>query len=113
MRSSAVTRFCCGEPKLPSDRYQRLVAYVYTVRDGEEFFAQGDMISSGFARVGDSIGNRACAAELLGQENAARRAKLGLWADSYYEVLDADNPCGCAGAARPICAGRGQSGLRA
>ncbi len=34
----------------------------------------------------------ACAAELLKRENAARAAKLGLWADPYYDVLDAETP---------------------
>jgi hypothetical protein len=42
--------------------------------------------------VAARAGNRACAAELLGREAAARRAKLGLWANSYYDLLDADNP---------------------
>jgi len=74
----------------PSDRYGRLMAYAYAVRDGEEIFAQGEMISAGFARVGDRIGSRACALELLNRETAARTAKLGLWADPYYEVLHAE-----------------------
>jgi hypothetical protein len=30
--------------------------------------------------------------ELLSRENTARPAKLGLWASSYYDSLDADNP---------------------
>jgi hypothetical protein len=30
--------------------------------------------------------------ELLSRGNTARRAKLGLWASSYYDSLDADNP---------------------
>lgn len=76
----------------PSDRYQRLIAYAYAVRDGEELFTQGEMISSGFARVGDHVGSRACAAELLRRERTARAAKLGLWANSYYDVLNAEAP---------------------
>jgi endonuclease YncB( thermonuclease family) len=76
----------------PSDRYQRLLAYAYTVRDGDELFAQGEMISAGLARVGDRVGSRACAADLLGREDAARRAKLGLWANPYYDVLNAETP---------------------
>jgi endonuclease YncB( thermonuclease family) len=75
-----------------ADRYERLFAYVYTVRDGEEIFAQGELIASGFARVGDRIGSRACATYLLGRESAARRDKLGLWGNSYYQVLDAETP---------------------
>ena len=75
-----------------TDRYGRIVAYAYTERDGDEFFVQGELIASGFARVGDRVGSRACAAELLSRENAARRARLGLWANPYYAVLDAGTP---------------------
>jgi endonuclease YncB( thermonuclease family) len=74
------------------DRYGRIVSYVYAVRDGEELFAQGALLESGFARVADRMGTKACAVELLADENAARIAKLGLWSDPYYEVLDADAP---------------------
>jgi endonuclease YncB( thermonuclease family) len=75
---------------IATDRYGRRVAYAYAVRDGEELFAQGELIASGFARVGDHVGSRTCASELLKSENAARAAKLGLWADSHYDVLDAE-----------------------
>ena len=38
-------------------------------------------------------GTRACATELLRRETlAARKAKLGLWGSSYYDLLNADNP---------------------
>src|SRR6202790_4010586 len=75
---------------IATDRYGRLVAYAYAVRDGEELFAQGELIASGFARVGDHVGSRTCTSALLKSENAARAAKLGLWADSDYDVLDAE-----------------------
>jgi endonuclease YncB( thermonuclease family) len=78
--------------EIPSDRYQRLLAYAYTVRDGAELFVQGELIAAGLARVGDRVGSQACAAELIGREAAARQAKLGLWADPYYGMLHADNP---------------------
>jgi endonuclease YncB( thermonuclease family) len=74
------------------DRYGRIVAYAYAVRDGAELFTQGALVASGFARVADRIGSKACAVELLDDENTARAAKLGLWADPYYEVLNADTP---------------------
>jgi endonuclease YncB( thermonuclease family) len=76
----------------PSDRYGRLVGHAYAVRDGEELFAQGELLAAGFARVGDRVGSRACAVELLGREREARAAKLGLWANSYYDVLNAETP---------------------
>jgi endonuclease YncB( thermonuclease family) len=72
-----------------ADRYGRLVAYAYTVRDGDEFLLQRELVADGFARVGDHIAG-ACAGDLLDREKAARQAKLGLWADPYYEVLNAE-----------------------
>jgi endonuclease YncB( thermonuclease family) len=74
------------------DRYGRMVAYAYALRDGVELFTQGAMVESGLARVADHIDGKDCAAELLAQERAARTAKLGLWGDPYYEVLNADAP---------------------
>jgi endonuclease YncB( thermonuclease family) len=75
-----------------SDRYGRIVAYAFARRDGVERSAQAELISAGFARVGDRVGSRDCAAELSRRENTARTAKLGLWANSYYDTLQADNP---------------------
>ncbi len=75
-----------------SDRYGRIVAYAYTERDGDELFVQGEMIAAGFARVGDQIESTSCAAALLARENGARKAKLGLWADPYYDLIDAGTP---------------------
>jgi endonuclease YncB( thermonuclease family) len=74
------------------DRYGRIVAYAYALRDGDELFAQGAMVESGLARVADRVDTRNCAETLLSGEKAARTAKLGLWGDPYYEVLDADAP---------------------
>ena len=75
-----------------ADRYGRILAYTATAREGVERSVQADLIAGGFARVGGRIGTRECATELLARERAARKAKLGLWAISYYDLLDADNP---------------------
>ncbi len=75
-----------------TDRYGRLAAYAIVARAGVERLVQADLIAAGFARVAARVGNSACARELLSRESAARRAKLGLWAGSYYDLLDADNP---------------------
>jgi endonuclease YncB( thermonuclease family) len=91
-----------------SDRYGRLVAYAYGVRDGEQFLLQRELVADGFARVSARIVSP-CARDLLDREKAARDAKLGLWADPYYDVLDAGRDGeGCTGAPGPICAGRGK-----
>jgi endonuclease YncB( thermonuclease family) len=75
-----------------TDRYGRILAYTSTAREGVERSVQADLIAQGFARVGGRIGTRECATELLARERSARKAKLGLWAISYYDTLDADNP---------------------
>jgi endonuclease YncB( thermonuclease family) len=98
LAKDALTALAEGEEVLlrraqaSADRYGRLFAYAYTLRDGEEIFAQEELIAAGLARVADRIGDRACAGELLGRENTARQAKLGLWAEPYYDPLQADNP---------------------
>jgi endonuclease YncB( thermonuclease family) len=78
--------------QIATDRYGRIVAYAYTERDGDELFVQGELITAGFARVGDQVSSPACAAALLARETAARKARLGLWADPYYDLIDAETP---------------------
>jgi endonuclease YncB( thermonuclease family) len=75
-----------------SDRYGRIIAYVEALAENSPRSVQAELVSAGFARVGDDAGGAPCAAELLRRENVARRAKLGLWADSYYDPLRADEP---------------------
>jgi hypothetical protein len=48
------------------------------------------MLAMGFARVSAHVGDIACAAELLAREEAARKAKLGLWSEAYYAVVGAE-----------------------
>jgi endonuclease YncB( thermonuclease family) len=80
-----------AEPQ-PTDRYGRLVAYVYARRDGIDQLVQAELVGAGYAQVAAHVGNRGCAVELLGRETLARKAKLGLWAGSYYGLLNADSP---------------------
>jgi endonuclease YncB( thermonuclease family) len=90
--------------EIPSDRYARVLAYAFVSRDGVERFVQAELIAAGVARVAARVGGRDCVAELLGRETAARRAKLGLWANSYYDLLNAANPA-------DVLAERGRFGL--
>jgi endonuclease YncB( thermonuclease family) len=80
-----------AEPQA-TDRYGRISAYAFVARDGAERSAQAELVAAGLARVAARVGNRTCAAELLRRETAARTAKLGLWADAYYDLLNADSP---------------------
>jgi endonuclease YncB( thermonuclease family) len=74
------------------DRYGRVVAYAETVRDADRHSVEADLIGTGLARVGDDAGTLACATALLGAETAARKAKIGLWGNPYYDPLRADDP---------------------
>ena len=80
-----------------SDRYGRLLAFAYTLRDGDVFLLQRELV----ARVSSRIAGP-CSGHLLDREKAAREAKLGLWAEPYYEGLNAE---------RPVCLDRGQSSV--
>jgi endonuclease YncB( thermonuclease family) len=75
-----------------TDRYGRLLGYVYAARDGVDRSVQSELLAAGYARVGAHVGSRMCAVELLRRETLARKAKLGLWASSYYGLLNADEP---------------------
>jgi endonuclease YncB( thermonuclease family) len=80
-----------------NDRYGRIVAYVFTAADDGMRLAQAQLLAAGFARVAARVGSRTCAVELLSRERAARAAKLGLWASSYYDLRDAEKPADLLG----------------
>ena len=78
-----------------TDRYGRLVAHVFVGEDGggERWF-QAELVRTGLARVSARFGDTACARALLGEELAARTAKLGLWGEPYYVINKAEDPAG-------------------
>jgi len=73
------------------DRYGRTLAFVDVDRDGTRTSVAHEMVARGFARVSANVGDRACAAELLGKERFARERKLGLWGEAYYAVIGAES----------------------
>ncbi len=75
-----------------TDRYGRLVAYAFVRREGADQAVQAALLAAGQALVAARVSSQACARELLRAEGAARKAKLGLWASSYYDLLNADSP---------------------
>jgi endonuclease YncB( thermonuclease family) len=81
-----------------ADRYGRARAMVYVMRDGVARSVTHEMLARGFARVSAHVGDRSCAEELLAQERAARRAKLGLWSEPYYVIVAADGAAELAAA---------------
>jgi hypothetical protein len=74
-----------------TDRYGRLVAHVYVAGGGRERNIAEAMLAKGYARVAAQTGDRACAAELLAIERAAREAKLGLWGEPGYGIVGAQS----------------------
>ncbi len=94
-----------------SDRYGRLLAYAYIVRDGDQFLLQQELIGDGFARVGARIAST-CSGDLLNREKAARAGQAWPMGRSVLWGAQRRDSGRCAGAPRPICAGRGQSGVR-
>ena len=89
------------------DRYGRTVAHAFiTGEAGPRAVAQfravaHALLAAGHARVGAEIGDPTCAAELYSHERVARIAKLGLWSDPQYAILDGGNLTG-------LVAGRGR-----
>ena len=73
------------------DRYGRVMAHAYFIREGAQKSAAHEMLASGFARVSPPLGDAACAAELLAREAFARQGKLGLWGESVYAVIGAES----------------------
>jgi hypothetical protein len=76
-----------------NDRYGHVVAHVFVTGNGAEHWLQADLVRQGLARVA-RVGHTACARVLLAQEQSARAAKLGLWADPYYVMSKAEDPGG-------------------
>lgn len=72
------------------DRYGRLLVHAFPA-EGQTSLQQA-LLAGGHARVGSRVGDRACAADLLAAERAARAGKLGLWADPAQAPRQADNP---------------------
>jgi endonuclease YncB( thermonuclease family) len=82
----------------PADRYGRTLALAYVGGLDARRSVAHEMLARGFARVAAHVGDRACAEELLAQERAARRAKLGLWSEPYYAIVAADSAAELAAA---------------
>ena len=77
-----------------TDRYGRLQAHVFMDDKGTERWLQADLVACGIARVSSRVGDPACTKLLLGRENSARTARLGLWAEPVYVIGKAEDPAG-------------------
>lgn len=78
--SSTITGAAGLRPGPPQER--RIPAFGLAPRRGDS-----GVMAGAWRRIASP-----CAGHLLDRERAAREAKLGLWADPYYEVLNAETP---------------------
>jgi endonuclease YncB( thermonuclease family) len=84
-------------PAQPLDRYGRRLALAFPAESAGSASLQQTLIASGHAVVAARITVPECAAPFLAAEQAARAARLGLWADPYYDIATAERPTALAG----------------
>jgi endonuclease YncB( thermonuclease family) len=71
------------------DRYGRALAHLFVEQDGKRAWVQGELLTSGQARVYGLPGSYACMRELLAHERVARETSRGLWANAAFAVRSA------------------------
>lgn len=76
------------------DRYGRAVAHVFVDAGDSGRSLQHRLLAAGHAQVSARAGEPACILESLAFERQARAAKLGLWADPYYQLRRAEHAAG-------------------
>lgn len=72
------------------DRHGRALGQLFLTAD--DTWIQQRLLALGLARVYSFPDNRACIAELMAAETAARTSRLGIWSNSDYSVRAADQP---------------------
>lgn len=70
------------------DRHGRLLAHLFNEQGN---WIQGDMLSSGLARVYSFPDNRAIVPDMLDREKQARSQNRGIWGEAYYGIRQVDN----------------------
>jgi endonuclease YncB( thermonuclease family) len=75
-----------------ADRYARLPADVFIGEGDDRIWLQERLVAEGLARVQSFKHNRACTLALLAREDAARKARLGMWASPDFAVRATDRP---------------------
>ena len=74
------------------DRYGRLKGHAFLAAADGTTWVQSRLLELGLARAYVPAVHRACEAELLTAEQAAREARSGVWAEAAYAVRSADAP---------------------
>ena len=71
-------------PSDTPDRYGRILAFAFV--NGSETPVQYNLLALGQARVAPNVQDKACSEALFREEQKAREARIGLWADPGYAV---------------------------
>lgn len=91
---AALTEIAAGKPVRlfyggrRRDRHGRALAHVFVTRQDGRLWVQGRLVEVGLALVYSFADTRACVAELLAREAAARAAGRGMWGDGGLAVTD-------------------------
>jgi len=75
-----------------ADRYARLPADVFIGQGDDRIWLQEELVAKGLALVQSFKHNRACTLALLAREEAARKARLGVWGSADFAVRATDRP---------------------
>ena len=97
-----------------SDRHGRALAQVFAVKGDDRVWLQGELSPRGLARVYSFPDNHACVGALSAREAEARAKRLGVWGNSAYRILDADERRASVASHPQLSArgGRGRGGRR-
>ncbi len=80
------------------DRYGRTVAFATVTSESPAQPIVQAMLAAGHARLGADIASAECAAELRSHERVARTAKIGLWSNPQYAIIDSRDLAGLVAA---------------
>ncbi len=75
-----------------TDRYERVIAHLFTDLDGKPAWVQRELVAAGHARVHAPPGAGACLGRLVVAEAKARETAIGLWSNAAYQLRPADRP---------------------
>ncbi len=76
-----------GKPR--RDRHNRILAHVFTTKDGTRLWIQGELVRSGLAMANPGPHRHNCSQMLLTLEQNARENDRGHWADRSFRIYRA------------------------
>lgn len=74
------------------DRYGRLLAHVFLIREDKHQWVQQALVAQGLAMAISFPDNRACVRQLQHSEHLARKQDAGFWKEGLFRVRNASDP---------------------